>query len=60
MRDQYDYFQWYIKKFGQDSFDSLRKRYRQTVKWNTKHLEEMYESYRTDSGEGWKARIRTS
>jgi len=42
VRDQYPYFNWYVKKFGQEKFDALRVRSKTTVKYKTFELEELY------------------
>ena len=42
-KDNYDYFKWYIDKFGMEQFDKLREDYRQTKKFTTAELEELYE-----------------
>lgn len=41
--DNYDYFTWYTKKFGQERFEQLRKEYKTIKKYNTYELEELYE-----------------
>lgn len=45
VRDQYPYFDWYIKKFGQEKFDELRRRFKSPRKigYKTFELEELYE-----------------
>ena len=42
VRDQYPYFNWYIKKFGQDKFDELRRKFKTTAKYKTFELEELF------------------
>ena len=42
-KDNYEYFHWYVKKFGQDKFESLRFQYRAIKKYKTPELEELYE-----------------
>ena len=42
-KDNYDYYRWYIDKFGQERFDELRLEYRGSVKFTTVELEELYE-----------------
>ena len=46
VRDQYPYFSWYIRKFGQDKFDELRRRFKTTKKYKTYELEELYEKFK--------------
>lgn len=43
VRDQYPYFNWYIKKFGQVKFDALRRRFKETRPYKDYELEEIYE-----------------
>lgn len=40
--DQYPYFNWYISMYGIDKFNELRVRFKQTVKYKDKDLEELY------------------
>jgi len=42
-KDNYDYYKWYVDKFGQERFDKLRLEYRESVKFTTVELEELYE-----------------
>ena len=42
-KDNYEYFNWYIKRFGIEEFDDLRFRYKKTKKYHTPELEELYE-----------------
>ena len=39
----YDYFKWYVDKFSKDKFENLRFRYKETKKYTTIELEELYE-----------------
>jgi Skp family chaperone for outer membrane proteins len=50
IRDQYDYFNWYIEKFGKKKFDALRKRHKQTIKMKTKDLEQLYAKLKSIRG----------
>lgn len=45
VRDQYPYFNWFIKKYGQEAFDKLRKRYDTIKKVKTYELEELVEKF---------------
>lgn len=42
-KDNYDYYRWYVDKFGQDRFDELRREFKKSVKYTTAELEELYE-----------------
>jgi len=42
-KDNYEYFNWYVKKFSQEEFEDLRFKYRETKKYTTLELEELYE-----------------
>ena len=42
-KDNYDYYRWYVSKFGQDRFDELRREFKKSVKYTTAELEELYE-----------------
>ena len=42
-KDNYDYFKWYVDKFSKDKFENLRFRYKETKKYTTIELEELYE-----------------
>ena len=42
-KDNYDYFKWYVDIFSKDAFENLRFRYKQTKKYTTIELEELYE-----------------
>ncbi len=42
-KDNYDYYKWYVDKFGQERFEELRLEYRESVKFTTVELEELYE-----------------
>ena len=42
-KDNYDYFKWYVDKFSNDMFENLRFRYKETKKYTTIELEELYE-----------------
>ena len=42
-KDTYDYYRWYVDKFGQDRFDELRREFKKSVKYTTAELEELYE-----------------
>ena len=42
-KDNYDYYKWYVDKFGQERFEELRLEYREAVKFTTVELEELYE-----------------
>ena len=42
-KDNYDYFKWYVDKFSKDTFENLRFRYKETKKYTTIELEELYE-----------------
>lgn len=46
VRDQYVYFDWYLKRFGEEKFEDLRGRYKTTVKWNLTDLRAMYAKVR--------------
>ena len=46
-KDNYDYFKWYVDKFSQEEFENLRFRYRETRKYTTSELEELYEEITT-------------
>ena len=46
-KDNYDYFKWYMHRFGSDQFDDLRFRYKKTKKYTTAELEELYEELTT-------------
>lgn len=39
--DQWPYFRWYIKKFGQKKFDQLRRRHKEVKKYKDFDLEEL-------------------
>jgi len=41
VRDQYPYFNWYIKKFGDDKFQALRLKHDQIVKISTSELNDL-------------------
>ena len=42
-KDNYEYYKWYVDKYGQEEFENLRKRYREIKKYKTPELEELYE-----------------
>ena len=42
-KDNYDYFKWYVDTFSKDKFENLRFRYKETKKYTTIELEELYE-----------------
>ena len=42
-KDNYDYYRWYVDRFGQERFDELRFEFKKTIKFTTKELEELYE-----------------
>ena len=46
-KDNYDYFKWYVDRFSQEEFENLRFRYRETKKYTTAELEELYEEITT-------------
>ena len=46
-KDNYDYYKWYVEKFGQERFDELRFEFKKTVKFTTTELEELYEKLKT-------------
>ena len=46
-KDNYDYFKWYIDRFSNEEFDNLRFRYKETKKYTTAELEELYEEITT-------------
>lgn len=41
--DQYPYFEWYKKKFGQEKFDELRARSKKSYKWTIQELKDYLE-----------------
>lgn len=43
--DPYPYMSWYIKKFGQEKLDELHKRFNTPVKYHSRELLEMIESF---------------
>ena len=47
-KDNYDYFKWYVDKFSNDMFENLRFRYKETKKYTTIELEELYEKLTLD------------
>ena len=44
--DQWDYFKWYIDKFGQEKFDELRRRHKAVQKYKDYDLEELLKEVR--------------
>lgn len=40
--DQYPYFDWYTKKFGQKRFDALRREFKTVKKYKTHELIDLY------------------
>ena len=42
-KDNYDYYNWYIEKFGMDRFNELRLEFRTPKKFLTIELEELYD-----------------
>lgn len=40
--DQYPYFEWYRKKFGQERFDALRAEAKMTKKWSVPEMRDYY------------------
>ena len=46
-KDNYDYYKWYTDRFSQEEFENLRFRYRETKKYTTAELEELYEEITT-------------
>ena len=45
--DNYDYYKWYIDKFGAERFDELRFEFKKSVKFTTAELEELYKEIST-------------
>ena len=39
--DQWEYFKWYIDKFGQEKFDELRRRHKTVRKFKNHELQEL-------------------
>lgn len=46
VRDQYPYFEWFKKEWGEGAFQLLRKRHETIVKISTPELREMVEEYK--------------
>ena len=44
--DQWDYFKWYIDKFGQEKFDELRRRHKKVQKFKDYDLEQLLKEVR--------------
>ena len=47
--DQWDYFKWYIDKFGQEKFDELRRRHKTVQKYKDYDLEELLNEIKSTS-----------
>ena len=47
VNDNYDYYKWYIDKFGAERVDELRFEFKKSVKFTTAELEELYEEIST-------------
>jgi|TARA_R110002072_G_scaffold56410_7_gene146229 hypothetical protein len=46
--DQWEYFKWYIDKFGQEKFDELRRRHKTLQQFKNHDLEELLEEIKNE------------